>query len=52
MRHQNLLANEQVLRYLNRLSSLLFVLALLEDGRVTGNKATLAKGTQLEPGQG
>jgi cob(I)alamin adenosyltransferase len=52
MRHEDLLANEQVLRYLNRLSSLLFVLALLEDGRVTGRKATLAKEAQPEPGQG
>jgi cob(I)alamin adenosyltransferase len=43
MRHEDLLANEMVLRYLNRLSSLLFVLALLEDGQVTGRKATLTR---------
>jgi cob(I)alamin adenosyltransferase len=42
--HEDLLVNERVLRYLNRLSSLLFVLALLEDGRITGKRATLAKG--------
>lgn len=51
MRHEDLLANELVLRYLNRLSSLLFVLALLEDGRVTGRGATLSKGVQPTPGQ-
>lgn len=51
MHHEELLANERVLRYLNRLSSLLFVLALLEDGRVTGGRATLAKGSQPDPGQ-
>jgi cob(I)alamin adenosyltransferase len=51
MHHEELLASELVLRYLNRLSSLLFVLALLEDGRVTGGRATLAKGAQLDPGQ-
>lgn len=50
--HEGLLTNERVLRYLNRLSSLLFVLALLEDGRVTGGRATLAKGAHPDPGQG
>ena len=38
-----LLGNEQVVRYLNRLSSLLFVMALFEDQAATGNTATLAK---------
>jgi cob(I)alamin adenosyltransferase len=52
MSHVDLLTNERVLRYLNRLSSLLFVLALLEDGRVTGGRATLAKGAHLAPRQG
>jgi len=52
MHHEDLLANGLVLRYLNRLSSLLFVLALLEDGRVTGKGATLTKGTLPAPGQG
>jgi cob(I)alamin adenosyltransferase len=32
-----------VVRYLNRLSSLLFVLALFEDQASTGRGATLAK---------
>jgi cob(I)alamin adenosyltransferase len=48
LRHEDLLVNERVLNYLNRLSSLLFVLALLEDGRLTGKRATLAKGL-LDP---
>jgi cob(I)alamin adenosyltransferase len=43
--HEGLLANQQVLRYLNRLSSLLFVLAIFEDHTATGGKATLAKET-------
>jgi cob(I)alamin adenosyltransferase len=51
MRHEDLLTNERVLRYLNRLSSLLFVLALLEDGRVTDKKATLTKEVPPAPGQ-
>jgi cob(I)alamin adenosyltransferase len=42
------LDNEQVVRYLNRLSSLLYVLALFEDHRATGSKATLAK-EEAEP---
>jgi cob(I)alamin adenosyltransferase len=37
------LDNEQVVRYLNRLSSLLYVLALFEDHRATGSRVTLAK---------
>jgi cob(I)alamin adenosyltransferase len=41
--HKSLLGNEQVARYLNRLSSLLFVLALFEDQTVTGRAPTLAK---------
>jgi cob(I)alamin adenosyltransferase len=51
MHHEDLLANRLVLRYLNRLSSLLFVLALLEDGRVTGREVTLTKGVQSAQGQ-
>lgn len=51
LRHEELLANDLVLRYLNRLSSLLFVLALLEDGRVTGRGVTLVKGARLAAGQ-
>jgi len=51
LRHEDLMANERVLRYLNRLSSLLFVLALVEDARVTGGRASLAKGSRLDPGQ-
>jgi cob(I)alamin adenosyltransferase len=41
---EGLLANKQVLRYLNRLSSLLFVMALFEDTRTTGKGPTYAKG--------
>ena len=40
---EGLLGNGQVQRYLNRLSSLLFVLALLEDGAGRGGGLTLAK---------
>ena len=42
--HDGLLGNELVVRYLNRLSSLLFVLAILEDRTVTGQETTLASG--------
>jgi cob(I)alamin adenosyltransferase len=41
--HEGLLANRQVMRYLNRLSSLLFVLAALEDRAATGSAPTLAQ---------
>ena len=41
--HDGILANELVIRYLNRLSSLLYVLALLEDQEATGRVVTLAK---------
>jgi cob(I)alamin adenosyltransferase len=41
--HEGLLANRQVTRYLNRLSSLLFVLAALEDRAATGSTPTLAR---------
>jgi cob(I)alamin adenosyltransferase len=40
--HAELLANDQVARYLNRLSSLLFVLALFEDRAATGQDPTPA----------
>jgi cob(I)alamin adenosyltransferase len=40
--HEGDLENEEVLRYLNRLSSLLFALARYEE-MLTGHKATLAK---------
>jgi cob(I)alamin adenosyltransferase len=43
--HDDLLTNVQVLRYLNRLSSLLFVLAIFEDRTTTDNTPTLAKGS-------
>jgi cob(I)alamin adenosyltransferase len=39
----SLMGDNQVVRYLNRLSSLAFVLAVLEDGHVTDGVATLAK---------
>jgi cob(I)alamin adenosyltransferase len=42
--NEGLLGNPQVVRYLNRLSSLLFVLALGEDQGVTGEGSTLAPG--------
>jgi cob(I)alamin adenosyltransferase len=41
--HEELLGNELVVRYLNRLSSLLFVLAILEDRIATGREATLVR---------
>jgi cob(I)alamin adenosyltransferase len=41
--HDSLLDNSQVVRYLNRLSSLLFVLAVYEDQRATAEALTLAK---------
>lgn len=44
LREEGSLDNEQVIRYLNRLSSLLFVLALFEDRTATGQSATLAGG--------
>lgn len=43
LENNGLLDNRQVLRYLNRLSSLLFVLALVEDQGVAGGKLTLAR---------
>jgi cob(I)alamin adenosyltransferase len=46
--HDGLLENAQLLRYLNRLSSLLFVLALYEDQRVTDSSPTLAGGGKLQ----
>jgi cob(I)alamin adenosyltransferase len=42
--HEALLDNGQVMRYLNRLSSLLFVLACFEDGGATSMGITLARG--------
>jgi len=41
--HEGLLANGEVVRYLNRLSSLLFVLAIWEDQAATGTGPTLAR---------
>jgi cob(I)alamin adenosyltransferase len=41
--HDGVLANSMVVRYLNRLSSLLYVLAIAEDQMATGKGATLAK---------
>jgi cob(I)alamin adenosyltransferase len=35
-----------VMRYLNRLSSLLFVLALFEDNRASDREPTFAKGDE------
>jgi cob(I)alamin adenosyltransferase len=43
---EGLLGNKQVVRYLNRLSSLLFVMALFEDQAATGRTATLAGGRE------
>lgn len=42
--HQGLLRNEQVVRYLNRLSSLLFLCALVEDRTVTDDSLTMSRG--------
>jgi cob(I)alamin adenosyltransferase len=42
--HQEAFKNREVLRYLNRLSSLLFVLARYEDRAAGATQATLAKG--------
>jgi cob(I)alamin adenosyltransferase len=44
LHHERLIENDAVVHYLNRLSSLLFVLALFEDQASTGKWATLAKG--------
>jgi cob(I)alamin adenosyltransferase len=44
--HDGLLGNDQVLRYLNRLSSLLFVLACDEDSRTTGDNPTRSRQEQ------
>jgi cob(I)alamin adenosyltransferase len=41
--HEGFLGNLRVIHYLNRLSSLLFVLALIEDGEATGRDVTQAK---------
>jgi cob(I)alamin adenosyltransferase len=41
--HDGVLTNRLVVRYLNRLSSLLYVLALAEDQAATGREATLVK---------
>ena len=41
--HEGLLGNELAVRYLNRLSSLLFALAMLEDRAATGRGTTLAR---------
>jgi cob(I)alamin adenosyltransferase len=42
--HEGLLGNDLAVRYLNRLSSLLFALAMIEDRRATGRETTLASG--------
>ena len=41
--HDGVLANPLVVRYLNRLSSLLYVLAIAEDQEANGREATLVK---------
>jgi len=41
--HDGVLTNTTVVRYLNRLSSLLYVLAIAEDQEATGRGATLAR---------
>lgn len=43
LHHAGLLGNDQVMVYLNRLSSLLFVLACFEDQQATGHGVTLAR---------
>jgi cob(I)alamin adenosyltransferase len=42
--HEGLLSNDDLIRYLNRLSSLLFVLAYAEDQAVAGTAPSLAEG--------
>lgn len=42
--HEGLLDNEELVRYLNRLSSLLFVLAFAEDQTATGTTPPLVEG--------
>jgi cob(I)alamin adenosyltransferase len=44
--HQNLVENRELLRYLNRLSSLCFVLELLENGAAGQPTPTLARGDE------
>jgi cob(I)alamin adenosyltransferase len=41
--HEGLLRNGQVLRFLNRLSALLFAMACLEDHLATGRRPTAAR---------
>ncbi len=41
--HEELVGNDQVVRYLNRLSSLLFAMACYEDQKAAGRGATLAR---------
>ena len=41
--HNGVLAGDGALRYINRLSSLLFVMACLEDQAATGSRPTLAR---------
>jgi len=43
--HEGFQVNRQILRYLNRLSSLLFALAVFEDRRDQGRPPTLVKGS-------
>jgi cob(I)alamin adenosyltransferase len=43
LQHEELLRNEQIVRYLNRLSSLLFVLALYENALAGVGAVTRAK---------
>ena len=45
LQREGLLANEQILRYLNRLSSLLFILARFEE-QAAGTTATRAKANE------
>ena len=46
--HDGILGNDLVVHYLNRLSSLLFVLAIVEDRAATGRAATLASEGKYE----
>jgi cob(I)alamin adenosyltransferase len=45
--HQDMLENIELLRYLNRLSSLCFILELVENKEAGKTSTTLAKGTDL-----
>ena len=48
--HDGIIENIQLVRYLNRLSSLLFVLSLFENAQGGASRVTLAKEKQVADG--